>query len=57
MDIETSHELERLRRSFEDALRQVHLAEDDEAAFVAWRKVQTAGWELNALLPSKPINL
>jgi hypothetical protein len=53
MDIETKHELDRLRRSFEEALLEVRLAPSDEEAFAAWRKVQTASWELNALLPTR----
>jgi hypothetical protein len=52
MDRETQHELRRLRISFETALEEVRLASDEDRELIAWRKVQTAGWELNQLLPS-----
>lgn len=53
MDVETRRELARLRRSFENALEETRLAHDDDELFAAWRKVQTVGWELNALLPGR----
>lgn len=52
MDIETRHELDRLRASFEMALEGVRAAAGDDQEMQAWRKVQTAAWELNALIPS-----
>lgn len=55
MDIETRHELDRLRLSFEEALREVRLAASDDETYAAWRKIQTAGWELNALLPNRDL--
>jgi hypothetical protein len=51
MDIETRLELDRLYRVFQEALSEVRAARKDDDVFAAWRKVQTASWELNALLP------
>ena len=52
MDRETRHEFDRLLRGFEDALREVHAARDDDHAFAAWKHVQMLSHELNALLPA-----
>ena len=51
MDIETSRELNRLRRNLTEAITDIEVAKDDDHSYAAWRKVQTIGWELNAVLP------
>lgn len=53
MDLETSNELNRLRRNLLDAIAEVELAKDDDETYAAWRKVQTVGWELNVVLPGE----
>jgi hypothetical protein len=53
MDIETTRELDRLRRGFDHALDEVRFATSDDQRLIAWRKVQTLGWELNAVLPTQ----
>jgi hypothetical protein len=52
MDRTIKLELERLSRCFEDALADIRLASNDEDLLAAWRTVQTAAWELNAVLPT-----
>lgn len=52
VDRETRRELDRLLRGFDEALVDVHAADDDEHALRAWRQVQMLGHELNALLPA-----
>jgi hypothetical protein len=52
MDRGTQHELDRLRDAFAEALDGVRSATGDGQQLAAWRKVQTLGWELNALLPT-----
>lgn len=52
MDRQTRHELDRLIDAFSKALKAVQSASDEEEEMAAWRSVQTAGWELNALVPS-----
>lgn len=51
MDRETRRELDRLLGAFDEALFDVRAAADDEHVVGAWRRVQMAGHELNALLP------
>jgi hypothetical protein len=52
MDRATQHELIRLRDALAEALDGVKSATDDGEELAAWRKIQTLGWELNALLPA-----
>lgn len=52
MDRETRHELDRLYRSFCEALRDVRTAPDDDAELTAWKRVQTTTWELHEMLPA-----
>lgn len=52
MDRETRHELDRLYRSFCEALRDVRTAPDDDAELTAWKRVQTTTWELHEVLPA-----
>ncbi len=52
MDRQTRHEFDRLINAFTTALKAVQSASDEEEAMAAWRGVQAAGWELNALMPS-----
>jgi hypothetical protein len=52
MDRATQHELDRLRDAFAEALDGVRSATGDGQQLAAWRKLQTLGWELNALLPA-----
>jgi len=52
MDRETRHELDRLFRSFSEALAGVRTAVDEDAELAAWRKVQMTAWELHEVLPA-----
>jgi CelD/BcsL family acetyltransferase involved in cellulose biosynthesis len=51
MDRQTRHEYDRLIEAFTSALEAVRSAVDEEEEMAAWRRIQAAGWELNALLP------
>ncbi len=55
MDRQTRHEFDRLMELFTRALDGVRTARDDEEELAGWRRVQVAGWELNALLPRSPV--
>ncbi len=52
MDRETRLELDRLRRSYEAVLGEIRGAIGDDQELACWHKLQTLGWELNALLPT-----
>jgi hypothetical protein len=52
MDRETRCELDRLCRSYEAVLREIRWAVTDDKELACWHKLQTLGWELNALLPT-----
>lgn len=52
MDRETDRELDRLLHDFQEALNSVKSATGDSQVLAAWHRVQVAGWELNALLPT-----
>jgi hypothetical protein len=52
MDREIRHELDRLFSCYQDALAEIRSARSDDELLTGWRKVQTAGWELNAVLPT-----
>ena len=52
MDRETRRELDRLCRGYEAVLGEIRGAVNDDQEFAGWHKLQTLGWELNALLPT-----
>ena len=52
MDRETKHEFHRLFQAFEGALDEIRFAANEDRELAGWRKVQTAAWELNQLLPA-----
>jgi hypothetical protein len=51
MDPDMQVSLGRLLTRFEAALGEVRAVSDNDGALDAWRRVQTLGWELSALLP------
>lgn len=51
MDPRMQAELSRLLTRFEATLAEVRSANQEAATLEAWRRVQTLGWELSAILP------